>query len=401
MQNVTEHHQTNPTSLYNQLYALGKHLAPTWRKTQVVNLAHLAHALFARRTLEITQLAWDLPDPEKPKTDKPKHTLLQRVKRLWRFLSNDRVDEAALMARLARLSYSTCRWKGLILPILIDNTYFHPFTVFTAAVPRGGRAWPIAWRVFKRDLEGEENPSQNAIIEAAIKQMIANIALPVEAAIVADREFARASLFRSLKGIKARFAIRVDAQTWIISESYQGPLSKLGIKAGDKRRWLPGVLYAKEEQEPVNLLAVWEVGQDEPWFIASDLDDPELVERLYRSRMKIEQNFRDWKLHLRLKGTLRLTTAPRLSRLITAVAVLYWYACLLAVRLKASPMVSRVCCWGKLGDLELGLRLIELATTTIMETGIRIIRWLAEKLRFYHPLLPAKPPRPDLAPQSG
>ena len=53
----------------------------------------------------------------------------------------------------------------------------------------------------------------------------------------------------------------------------------------------------------MNILAVWGLGQREAWFIASPLKDPGLVEGLYRKRMKIEHGYRDWKHHLRLKGT--------------------------------------------------------------------------------------------------
>jgi len=91
--------------------------------------------------------------------------------------------------------------------------------------------------------------------------------------------------------------------------SYEGPMGKLGIKRGGRRIWLKGAAYGKEEQEPVNLLGVWAVDQEEPWLIASDLEDAREVERLYRKRMKIEHGFRDWKHHLRLKGTVRVKSA--------------------------------------------------------------------------------------------
>ncbi len=72
----------------------------------------------------------------------------------------------------------------------------------------------------------------------------------------------------------------------VLHPSYSGPLQGLAIRPGGRRVWLPGTCYSKEEQVPVNLLALWNVGQEEPWFIAGDLDDPSEVERLYRKRMK-------------------------------------------------------------------------------------------------------------------
>jgi hypothetical protein len=85
-----------------------------------------------------------------------------------------------------------------------------------------------------------------------------------------------------LKAQSARFAIRVDAETWILHPSYQGPLAGLGLRPGGRKVWLTQAQYAKEEREDVNLLAVWASEQQEPWFIATNLDDPILAERMYR-----------------------------------------------------------------------------------------------------------------------
>ena len=56
--------------------------------------------------------------------------------RIWRFLSNPRLDTEEMMRRLTVLSYSVCQSPGMLLPILVDLTYFHPFAVLSASVPR-------------------------------------------------------------------------------------------------------------------------------------------------------------------------------------------------------------------------------------------------------------------------
>jgi len=260
--------------LYTQLVSFFKQVAPTWRKTQLDNLALLAQALYRRRSLTLSELARAYPIPQRRQVPHPQHGLLHRLKRLWRFLHNPRLDETALMLRFTRLSCSVCRSPGLLLPILVDLTYFEPFAVLSASVPRAGRALPIAWRTFRRNLEGETQWSQNLIIETVLKAMLQRIAPSIQAVIVADREFARASLFRFLKAHKTGFVIRVDAETWVLHPEYQGALQGLGLKAGGRRIWLPGALYAQEEREPVNLLAMWAVGQKEAWYIVSDLSAP-------------------------------------------------------------------------------------------------------------------------------
>lgn len=375
--------------LYPHLLSFCKEIAPTWRKTQRVNLALLGQALFRRRSLILSELARTYPVPLQRKASSVKHGLLHRVKRLSRFLSNDDLDQAALMMRLTRLSYSVCRTPGLLLPILLDLTYFDPFAVLSAAVPRGGRALPIAWRTFRRNLEGETELSQNRIIQTAVRQMRERIAAGVEPVIVADREFAVAAFFRFLKEQHCHFVIRVDAETWMLHERYTGALGSSGVQRGGRRMWWPGARYGKEEQEPVNLFAVWASEQKEPWFIASDLDDPRLVERLYRKRMKIEHGFRDWKHHLRLKGTLHVRVPARFGGLILGVAVLYWYVCLIGSRLNHPRYRGEVGCWGRLGDFKLGLELLALDHPAITRTAQRLVQWTAGKLIGLSPPTPA------------
>jgi hypothetical protein len=374
--------------LYTRLLPFCKLLAPTWRKSQLVNLALLAQAIAQRHSLVLTELARAYPIPTQRKTVKPKNGLLHRLKRLWRFLDNPRPDPADLMLRLTRLSCSVCRSPGLLLPVLVDLTYFQPFAVLSANVPRGGRALPVAWRAFRRDLRGEPKLSQNLIVEDLITQLRSRLGPAIQVVVVADREFAAARFFRFLKCQEMSFAIRVDAQTWLLHPTYSGPLGDIGLCPGGRRLWLEGGLYAKEEQEPVNLLAVWAQGQREPWFIASNLDDPRLVERLYRKRMKIEHGYRDWKHHLRLKGTLKVRSAKHLGALLAALIVLYWFVCLLGQRLRGSPLVGEACVWGRLGDFKLGLALLSLDHRQIASACLRLLSWTAAKLFALAPLLP-------------
>lgn len=243
--------------LYPLLLSFIKELAPGWRKTQVSGLALLAQAIFRRHSLMLTELARAYPIPPERKVARPKHGLLHRVKRLWRFLHNGgQRDEAALMRRLILLGCSVCRSPGLLLPILVDLTYFEPYAVLSASIPSGGRALPIAWRTFRRDLEGEAELSQPLIIRAVLGAMLGRLAKGIEAVIVADREFASADLFHFLKAEGAAFVIRVDAETWIVHPEYTGAMGEIGLKPGGRRIWLPGAQYGKEDREPVNLLAL-------------------------------------------------------------------------------------------------------------------------------------------------
>ncbi len=375
-------------SLYPQLLAFVSEVCATWRKTQQVNLALLCHALLRRRSFTLTQLARGYPLPARRKTRAPKHGLLHRVKRLWRFLAQTAVDEAGLRQRLVRLASGACRTPNLLLPVLLDLTYFEPFAVLAASIPRGGRALPLAWHTFRRDLAGEAVLSQNQLVDGVIAQLRDQISPGIEPVIIADREFARASFCRFLRAVGTGFVIRVDAETWIQHPTYTGALGGLPLRPGGPRHWLVQARYGKEEREPVHLLAVWARGQREPWLLASDRDDPRLIERLYRKRMKIEHGFRDWKHHLRLKGTVRLRTTAHLGRLLTAVVVLYWFLCLLGTQLNRPPYRREVQAWGRLSDFTCALELIALGHPAVTPLADRLLVRVADRLAPLRPLPP-------------
>ncbi len=90
--------------------------------TQKTNLALLVSAILKKRTLCLSELARAYPIPEKRRVGAPKHELLHRLKRLWRFTANERVD--ALEVQLALVSYTIARLGfPRLLGLAIDWTY--------------------------------------------------------------------------------------------------------------------------------------------------------------------------------------------------------------------------------------------------------------------------------------
>jgi hypothetical protein len=136
--------------------------------------------------------------------------LWHKLKRLRRFLSNPRLQMEALYQRLTYLALAVNDSPGRLVPILVDLTYLHPYPFLVASVNKGGRALPIGWHAFRRDLEGEDVNSENQIIDRLIAAVLARIPQTLTAVSVADREFARASFFRALQRQHRDFVVRVD-----------------------------------------------------------------------------------------------------------------------------------------------------------------------------------------------
>lgn len=344
-------------------------LAPSWYKPQQVMLAEMICALTERPALNLTEMARSLSSGPQVSRARPLHG---RLKRLARFLDNPHLDEAAIFVRWFQL---TCRFGAdvppelagaPIVPLLLDTTYFEPFAALLVSVPCGSRALPIAFTTYHRRTLAACFPppgtwptpdtvsyaparskthrpvpasaevrlwtSQNLIEAQLLDYAYTLVPAPLRPVIVADRGFARASLLRACLAHPRDFVIRFDATTWIyLPDGTGGPVqTALALQPG-QRRWLPHAWYGKEDRVPVAVLAVWETGQDEPWYLATSLSDAVTVETLYRWRMRIESGNRDQKsgVILRESGDQhRLTSVLHLHRFLLAVYCTHWLVAL-------------------------------------------------------------------------
>jgi hypothetical protein len=111
---------------------------------------------------------------------------------------------------------------------------------------------------------------------------------------VIDRGFGYDYFFTTCKELNAHFVIRVrDLKTHIIKvrgkkEMSISELVTSVLSAG------PVIYHVKYKGYlDINLVIV-KKGKS-VWVIATDLDDPQEVVKLYRQRMKIEETFKDWK----------------------------------------------------------------------------------------------------------
>jgi hypothetical protein len=356
-------------------------LVPTWRVTRTRNLALLASAILVRRSLSLSELARAYPGGGS-------HHV--RKKRLWRFVENRALDLWALRRQLTYLALHTCGiGAGARLPILVDLTYWEPYAVLAASVPRAGRALPIHWRTFRRDLVGEPELSQNQIVERFLAQGLERVPIEIQPVVVGDREFGRADLACWLQARHWSFVLRVTADVLLAHPSYLGLARHLPLRRG-QRRWLTGVRYRQDGVVTVNLLAVWGRAHAEPWLLITDLDDPAEVERLYRARMQIEHGFRDWKHHLqlRLPQSRLVRQARRFGRLVTAVVLAYWFVCLIGLHALPRGYQRQVTSWGRASVVRLALELLMVPPPDLRTRLDRLldrVAWLAASSRIDPP----------------
>jgi hypothetical protein len=370
------------------IVAFCNEMAAEWHQYQRLNLMLTMSAILARRSLILSHLAQHFPSPTQPAGRRVRHVLWHKLKRLRRFLSNPRLTDGmeAVYQRLTYLALAVSDAPGKVVPILVDLTYMQPYAFLVASVNKGGRALPIGWHAFRRDLVGEQVNSENQIIDRLIAQVLARIPTTLTAVIVADREFARASFLRAIHQLGRDFVVRVDRETWVHHACYVGAMGKLALAPGMHMRWLPNSLYGQSEQVPINLLVIWKRGYAEPWLLATSLTDPKLVFALYRSRMKIEHGFRDWKTHLRLKHTLRAENVAYVKGLMSVLALLYWFIALCGLHWDHPRFRCRIACWGRPSFFKTALDLLLSTDQLALDTWPTILAWLQDKLRHLRPL---------------
>lgn len=338
---------------YNRVLSAINAAAPFLAPTQAINLALLTSAILKKRTLCLSELARAYPTPQERRVAAPKHDLLHRVKRLWRFVDNERVD--ALETQVAFVPHVVGRLgRPRLLGLAIDWTFFDTtlpcgsrmrYQVLRIAIPRRGRALPLLQLAYDRDrLPADE--SQNQIEQEALLAVIEALPAGVRPVVLADRGFHRAGFLRWLQCHGVEYVVRVKKGTCLTG--LDGRRWKLGEEEGFGRgqlRWAEGVRYGLYHGRPrdlwVNVALCWRIPKsrardprrkqpENPWYLATSLKDAQVAASWYWQRGWIEQSFRDSKGRFGLAEVM-VGCPKRLGRLLTALTVALGWLTLMAL----------------------------------------------------------------------
>ena len=114
-------------------------------------------------------------------------------KRVYRFLSNTRVEAAEACQALIALAAS--RAQGHLF-VAVDWTDIRDHKVLKASVPLGGRSVPVLFAAYRK---WEVYKSQNSFEEGLFRLLRALVPARVQVVVLADTGFARAELLRTLQ----------------------------------------------------------------------------------------------------------------------------------------------------------------------------------------------------------
>lgn len=285
---------------------------PKQRITQVQNFVWLVVGIFHSHSVSLSRIAGKVISPAKN---------VSTVRRLSRFLANPAIDVRRWYKPIAKAWLQAQYERVGEIRLIVDGTkigFAHQLLMVSLAYRR--RAVPIAWTWVKH-VRGHSSGKQQICLLKHVGSLLPKKA-PVF--VVGDSEFGSIAVLRQLEQWHWFYVLRQKGNTglWINEQGGWQALARFVQRAGQSA-WFPKASLTQQEIHPVSALIYWQVGEKEPWCLATNLPDAALTVRYYRRRMWIEEMFADFKKHgFDLESTM-LRHAPRLSRLTLAVSFLY------------------------------------------------------------------------------
>lgn len=294
--------------------------------TQQATLSHLVCSMIVCRSLCLAELARCLPS-----TTDFRHNL----KRVWRFVSNDRINDRAAKEVVARRLIRQLHHRLEIRPndyleVIIDWTTVWPYVVLEALIPLDGRAVPVlSWAARRGSLSCRQNTFEMQFL-ASLRRCVPKTWRVV---IVADRGFQRAELLRYIRGLGFSYVVRVKGDAWIKSGRFEGKLRDYPLLTGQRFK-LRDVVYHKSKRMALKVVLNCEKVKGKPcsWLLATDLGlSAGQVLKIYERRFWCEESFRDQKQEFELEAV-RVKQAERLENLLLALAIVLMIIAVIAVR---------------------------------------------------------------------
>jgi Transposase DDE domain len=257
------------------------------------------------------------------------------LKRVWRFVSNERINDNPCKELVARRLIRQLHHRLQIKPkqflqIIIDWTSVWPYQVLEALIPVDGRAVPVlSIAVHRSDLKC----NQNILEELFIQSLRRCVPRSLRVVLVADRGFGRTELLRFISEQGFGFVIRVKGDAWVKAGRFEGKLRDYPLQVGQCFK-LTDVTYHKTKQQRVKMVlnCAKIKGKVSSWLLATNLGlSARQVVSIYRERFWCEESFRDQKQEFELEKV-RVERASRLENLLLALAIVLLMLAVIGMR---------------------------------------------------------------------
>lgn len=285
-------------------------LRPDKRVTRVRNFAWLLAGIFESKSVHLGKIASKIPGQA---------MLPSITRRLDRLLENTAIRVRDWYEPIAKELLE--RVTGQQISLIVDGSKVgcgHQLLNVSLAYRR--RALPLLW-TWVRHKRGHSSSRQQLALLGAVKRWLPDDA---DILLVGDSEFGAVEVLRQLESWGWKYVLRQKSNHLVRSSEQDSwkPLGDLITKAGQSL-WVGRQQLTRRHVYPTNLIAHWQIGEKEPWLLATNRPSLHAALTAYRRRMWIEEMFGDLKRNgFDLEST-RLRHFRKLSRLTLAVALLY------------------------------------------------------------------------------
>lgn len=298
-------------ALYSSLHTYLLQRLPDECESRLTNLIWLMMGIFQARSVQLHLVARKLPIRAKK---------LSIVKRLERFVKNEAVRVREWYHPYASSLLHSASVSGQVRLIIDASKVSQGHRLLMVSLAYRRRSLPIAW-TWVRCSRGHSTTHKQVALLHYVKSLLPS---GVNVSVVGDCEFEHPLLIENLNHWGWDYALRQPGH-FLVLPRYSGlwqRIDSLPLLPGQSR-WLGWLLLTQASPYPVHLVLHWHSGQKHPWFLATNLLEPQAALRLYRLRMWIEELFGDLKKHGFDLEMTHLRHFLRLSRLTLAVCLLY------------------------------------------------------------------------------
>jgi hypothetical protein len=308
------------TELYHIWKTKLTEMRPGERVTRLRNMAWLLVGLYTSQSVHQSKMAAKIPGET---------CLLSRTRRLSRLLDNPAFRVREWYHPLASSLLQAIVAVGEVRLMVDGSKVGFGYQMLMVAVAYRKRAIPLVW-TWVKGKRGHSSGLKQLALLAYVHRL-----LPPQAAVVlvGDNEFGAVEVQKQLAKWGWQYVLRQKGQYLVLAYGQRTAqrLDSLISKSGEMV-WLPKSRFTQQHRWRVNVLAYWKPGEKDPWFLTTNLPQPQLALRAYRRRMWIEEMFGDMKKHgFDLEST-HLRNFLRLSRLTLAVVLLYVWLLSLGAR---------------------------------------------------------------------
>lgn len=245
------------------------------------------------------------------------------LKRLARFLRNERLDVRALAFSTARCLVSQLPLVGPVR-IAIDWTIEAEQHLLTASLMVGRRAVPLFWRAYREsELKDRRSGYEREFVSTLVREVLFDVS-PRRLIITADRAFADVEFFDLLSELGVSFVIRSKGSVKVLLDGGWRKLHTLRLHGNTRRRPLGRLFYCESDprrQYLAQCRARDREGRWGIWHLVSNRPlSPFVMMREYARRFGCEEGFRDAKWLLGFAQA-RIKCLKAWVRMFTLVAV--------------------------------------------------------------------------------